>query len=481
MRVACYLGIYLLAGLPVLRDAWKELRRGEVFNEFLLMTVATMGAWMIGEYPEAVSVMLLYRIGEGLQERAVGRANRDIAALVDLRPDRARVLKADGEWTDCAPEQVEIGTEIEVERGARVPLDGRLLSIHADFDTAALTGESEPRRFGKNDEVPAGMINLGETVRLRTVRPAADSALSRIMHLVQQAEARKAPTELFIRRFARRYTPMVLLLAALIAILPPLLMPEASFTDYLHRACTFLVLSCPCALVISIPLSYYSGIGLASRMGILFKGGYALDSIADTDTVVFDKTGTLTEGTSLRPDAATAVEQLRAIRVQRIEILSGDRSDIVEQVAQTVGADAWQAGLLPEDKVQRVEALRAEGRRVAFIGDGINDAPVLATADVGLAMGGIGMDAAVETADIVLQTDHPSHVATAIRIGRKTRRIVWLNVSLALGVKLLVLLLGAFGLANMWLAIFADTGVALWCVGNVLLLMRPGAGNQLEK
>ncbi|MBR1733598.1 MAG: HAD-IC family P-type ATPase [Alloprevotella sp.] len=472
MRPALYLLSYALVGLPVLREAGEELLHGDVFNEFLLMGIATIGAICLGEYPEAVSVMLLYRIGEWFQDRAVGRANRDIKALVDLRPDHARV-QSGGTWREVAPSEVAVGDVIAVGRGDRVPLDGILLSTTARFDTAALTGESEERTFTAGGEVLAGMINTGEEVRLRIVRPSEESALSRIMRMVSEAESRKAPTELFIRRFARIYTPAVIALAVLVAILPALRGDGEGLADYIYRACTFLVISCPCALVISIPLGYYSGIGLASRKGVLFKGGHALDRIAGVDTAVFDKTGTLTVGTELRPDAQQAIRTLRDVGgVTRVEMLSGDRREVVERVAQAVGMDAWQAELLPEGKVRRVEELREQGRRVAFVGDGVNDAPVLAVADVGIAMGGVGTDAAVETADIVLQTDRPERVATAIRISRLTRRVVWLNIGLALGVKLAVLALGALGIASMWLAVFADTGVALWCVANIFLFMR---------
>lgn len=472
MRTALYLLSYALVGLPVLREAAEELLHGDVFNEFLLMGIATIGAICLGEYPEAVSVMLLYRIGEWFQDRAVGRANRDIKALVDLRPDHARV-RCGETWRETSPSEVAVGDVIAVGRGERVPLDGTLLGTTGRFDTAALTGESEERAFTAGGEVLAGMINTGEEVQLRVVRPSADSALSRIMRMVSEAESRKAPTELFIRRFARIYTPAVIALAVLVAALPALRGSGESLADYIYRACTFLVISCPCALVISIPLGYYSGIGLASRKGVLFKGGYALDRIASVDTAVFDKTGTLTVGTELRPDAQQAIRTLREVGgVTRVEMLSGDRRDVVARVAQAVGMDAWQAELLPEGKVKRVEELREQGRRVAFVGDGVNDAPVLATADVGIAMGGVGTDAAVETADIVLQTDRPARVATAIRIGRLTRRTVWLNIGLALGVKLAVLALGALGIASMWLAVFADTGVALWCVANIFLFMR---------
>lgn len=580
VRAAYYVAAFLPVGLPVLRNAWREMREGDVFNEFFLMGVATVGAFVVGEYPEAVGVMLFYGVGEWFQDRAVGRANRDIEALVNLRPAHVRAY-INKEWTEVSPDAVAPGTLVEVPAGGRVPIDGVLQAAGAEFDTSALTGESLPRRYEAGAEVPAGVIATGGVVRLRTSRPAADSALARIMQLVAEARDRKSPTELFIRSFARIYTPVVLVLAVLLAVLPPLL-GGGVWSTWLYRACVFLVISCPCALVVSIPLGYYAGIGLASRRGILFKGGSYLDALTRVRTVLFDKTGTLTQGRfsvvrvevfgtfgrdqvlrwaaalenhsthplgtplrlsdapeatdvaevagqgltgtaeghrlrvgnyalvqdvddgafrrfldaspwaglgtlvfvtvddvpagmvvladALKADAAEAVELLRRLGIRRIGVLSGDRSDIVQRAGRELSLDMARGDLLPADKVRL--AADASFGATLFVGDGINDAPVLAAASVGMAMGAGGSDAAVETADVVVQTDSLRSVPEALRIARLTRRVVLLNIVLALGVKFLVLLFGALGLAGMWLAVFADTGVALWCVANVLLFSR---------
>lgn len=581
VQLVWYALAWLPTGLGVLREAVEAAREGEFFSEFLLMSLASIGAMTIGEFPEAVAVMTLYCIGEGLQDRAVGRARGNIKSLIAFRPDHATVLR-DGEHVNVAPGDVNVGDIVEVKPGERVPIDGSLLDNAAAFDTAALTGESMPRTIEGGDEVLAGMIASDSTVRLRALRPASESAVSRILRMVEQATDRKAPAELFIRRFAKVYTPAVVGLAALVVLLPWLYsLLSASFaydfTQWLHRALIFLVISCPCALVISIPLSYFAGIGAASRRGILFKGSNYLDAIAQVDTVVFDKTGTLTTGhftvsqvvgltddqvatvaaiehdsphpiaraileyrepsqaaairvkdiagyglsaqfdgktwlvgtprllahegipypdelatlagtmvtiafngkyvgyillsDKAKEDATSAIDALRHLGVET-EMLSGDKQAIADQVAHQLGITRAHGDLLPQDKVEHIERLQAGGRQVAFVGDGINDAPVLALSDVGIAMGALGSDMAVETADVVLQTDQPSRVADAVALGRRTRRIVKSNVALAIGVKVLVMVLGVVGIATMWQAVFADVGVALLCVLNSLRLMR---------
>lgn len=574
-----YVCAYFPVGYPVLKEAVKEMLHGDFFNEFTLMVIATVGAFAVGEYPEAVAVMLFYSVGEYFQDRAVGLARRDIQALVNLRPDKATVVRPDGSLLETYPEVVEVGEVVEVKTGGRVPLDGRLLNDYADFDTAALTGESVPRSLEKGGEVLAGMIALGRAVRIEVTKPYAQSALQRIIDMVQDAASRKSHAEQFIRRFARIYTPVVIILAALLALVPWLL-GISHPQQWLYRACLFLVVSCPCALVVSVPLGYFRGIGVASRKGILFKGGNFLDAVTRLRCVVFDKTGTLTTGrfavTSVqtaqdfaaedvvravaaleshsshpisraivekageenlpyasdveevagmglrgkvdgtevlagkagllrkfevsfpdepsadeaatqvfvaiggrfagvlslgdtpRADAAEAVSRLRGMGIDQTCILSGDREKAVAGLARQIGIPHYYADLLPEGKVevmQRLKEAHAPGG-VAFVGDGINDAPVLALSDVAFAMGGAGSDAAVETADVVIQGDSPSRVADAILIGGRTRRIVRLNVWLALGVKAAVLAAGALGVVGMWAAVVADTGVTLLCVAN---------------
>lgn len=589
VEFAWYVLAYLPVGLPVWKEAWGEIRKGDVFNEFTLMSLASVGALGIGEYPEAVAVMLFYSIGEAFQERAVDRAKRNISDLLDVRPETVDVLR-EGEWRSVHPQEVMVGEVIEVKTGGRVPLDGSLMEGKASFDTAALTGESVPRTVRQGEEVLAGMIVTDRVIRMQVTRPYAESALSRILEMVEHASERKAPAELFIRKFARVYTPAVFGLAVLIVMVPWVWsLTHAGFvfevSEWLYRALVFLVISCPCALVVSIPLGYFSGIGAASRLGVLFKGGNYLHAITKIDTVVFDKTGTLTKGVfevqavetagemtageivawvaaaeqhsthpiaravaryaerqgirvaevadveevagcglrakiggeevlagntrllenygvaypaelravegtmvacavegqyagyllladCLKDDAVQAVADLKAAGIREVEILSGDRQAIVSAFAARVGVAAAYGDLLPEGKVAHIEALREAGRRVAFVGDGMNDAPVLALSDVGIAMGGLGSDAAIETADVVIQTDQPSRVATAVRAGRVTLRVVWQNIVLAFGVKFAVLLLGAWGMATMWEAVFADVGVALLAVLNAVRIQR---------
>ncbi len=585
-----YLLAYLPVGLPVMKEAWESILQKDVFSEFTLMSIATLGAFYIGEYPEGVAVMLFYSLGELFQDKAVDKAKRNISALLDVRPETATVIR-NGSTLVEAPQRVQVGETIEVKAGERVPLDGTMLDEVAAFNTSALTGESVPRNIRQGGEVLAGMIATDKVVRIQVTKPFEKSALSRILELVQNASERKAPAELFIRKFARIYTPVVTGLAALIVLLPFLYsLADAQFSfifnDWLYRALVFLVISCPCALVVSIPLGYFGGIGAASRLGVLFKGGNYLDAITQVNTVVFDKTGTLTKGTfdvqscqaqpgvpeekliqlaasaernsthpiakaivsyakqkdieliattdvteiaghglqatmdgtrvlvgntrlltkfgieypdelssivdtivvcaigtryagylllsdTLKEDAVNAVKELKALNINNIQILSGDKQAIVTNFAEKLGITQAYGDLLPDGKVKHIEALRSNpANRIAFVGDGINDAPVLALSHVGIAMGGLGSDAAIETADVVIQTDQPSRVATAIHAGRKTRRIVWQNISLAFGVKLLVLILGAGGIATLWEAVFADVGVALIAIVNAIRIQK---------
>ena len=499
-----YLVAYLFAAQTVFKGAFRGLCKGQIFNEFFLMIVATFGAIILGDYPEAVGVMLFYLLGENLQGLAVGRARKSIASLVALRPDTCTVVEeTSGDAQLLNPQSVALGSLLRVERGARVPLDGVLCEppssttegkpyTAAQFDTSALTGESVARQVPIGQRIMSGYIVLDRPIYLRTDRTLGEDALSRILQMVEDAAARKAPAEQMLTKIARVYTPVVVALAALLVILPLLvqwLLPLTNIvlSDWVYRALVFLVASCPCALVLSIPLSYFAGIGRASQRGILFKGGLHLDAVTHVDTVVFDKTGTLTTGVvtvqdgmdsgaegafsvsndEARPTSKTAVETLRQMGIHTV-MLSGDYPDAVNALGIELGLDEWHSRLLPQDKLQHVERLMNEGRHVAFVGDGINDAPVLARAHVGFAMGAGGTDAAVETADVVLSTDDPLRVADAIRVGRSTRRLVWENVGMAIGIKTIVLLLSALGLAGMWAAVFADTGVVLLCVLNVL-------------
>lgn len=577
VRLVWYVVAFLPVGLGVMKEAWEHAAKGDVFSEFMLMSVASIGAFVIGEYPEAVAVMLFYCIGETLQDMAVDRARDNIKSLMEFRPDHASVVSGQSVVVK-APADVRPGDIIEVKPGERVPLDGELIGSAAAFNTAALTGESVPRTIEQGGEVLAGMISSDSVVRLRVLRPESQSAVSRILSMVEEASERKAPAELFIRKFARIYTPVVIALAVLTVVVPWLWsLADAGFAydfdTWFYRALIFLVISCPCALVISVPLSYFGGIGAASKHGILFKGGNYLDAITHIDTVVFDKTGTLTTGEftvvrvdgedrdglidivaaiergsnhpiakaivaaaknanltatdvkdvpgygltavvdghswavgtlklleregvaypaelasvpetivacaedgryegclfladTLKDDACRAVSQLRQNGVGRVEILSGDKQALVDRVAGELKVDKGYGDLLPEGKVSHIDEARRGGRKVAFVGDGINDAPVLALSDVGIAMGALGADMAIETADVVIQTDQPSKVAAAIRIGRLTRRIVAQNITFAIGVKVLVMALGLAGMANLWGAVFADVGVALLAVLN---------------
>lgn len=592
-RPAIQFGWFLLGflpvGFPVMREAVEGIMQREWFNEFSLMTLASVGAFYIGEYPEALAVMLLYTLGEMLQDKAVGKVTRDIRRLLDVRPEQVEVYQ-EGAFRTVSPREVKVGELIEVRSGERVPLDGTLQNPHAVFDTSALTGESMPRHMQQGDDVLAGMIAGGQAVRLLVTKLYEQSTLARILNLVQDATERKAPAELFIRRFARVYTPVVMILALLIVLLPAVVSVvhagfDYVFEDWLYRGLVFLVISCPCALVISIPLGYFGGIGVASRMGILFKGSNYLDAITRVNTVVFDKTGTLTTGSfqvtsmqasgiqeeellrllisvekksthpvaqaivryaagrgaepvevtalseqagygleaeveqhkllvgnirllgergvsvpdglansvstvvacavdgcyagclllsdTLKEDSKDAVKALKALKIDNIQMLSGDKQEIVDTFAAELGIEKAYGDLLPEGKAAYMERLNSiPDASVAFVGDGMNDAPVLALSDVGIAMGGLGSDAAIESADVVIQTDQPLRVATAISIGRATRKIVMQNIVAAIGMKVLVLLAGTLGFATLWAAVFADVGVALLVVLNSVRILN---------
>lgn len=583
-RFFWYLLAYIPVGWPVIKETLAGFKSKQFFTEFSLMALATIGAFVIGEYPEGVAVMLFYAIGELFQNAAITRAKGNIKALLDVRPDTANVLR-NGTYHVVAPESVEINEIIQIRVGEKIPLDGEMMSQGSSFNTAALTGESKPRSIDKGEIALAGMVNLDKVIELKVTKKFADSSLARILDLVQNASSRKAKTELMIRRFAAIYTPIVFFLAVALVVLPYFIVDGYVFRDWLYRALVFLVISCPCALVISIPLGYFGGIGAASRNGILFKGGNYLDVMATVNTVVMDKTGTLTEGVfkvqeivltdagdeaefismlaaiedksthpiakaivqyaskqassfkateveeisghglkgtvngtsilagntkllrkfnisydlsidsvvetivvvamngkyagyvtiadQIKPDAQSAIKTMHDNGVTQTIMLSGDKSAITQKVAQSVGIDTAYGDLLPEDKVAQVEKIKVDTSRiVAFVGDGVNDAPVLALSDVGIAMGGMGSDAAIETADVVIQTDQPSKIATAIKISKATKMIVWQNISLAFAVKAIVLILGAGGLATMWEAVFADVGVALLAILNAVRIQR---------
>lgn len=579
-RTAWYLFAYIPTAWPVIKEAFITIAKGDIFTEFLLMGLATIGALALGEYPEAVTVMLFYTIGELFQGAAVNRAKSNIKALLDVRPDSATVQR-DGVFLEMKPDEVAIGEIIQLKVGEKAPLDGELLSDTASFNTAALTGESKPKTLRKGETVLAGMLNLEGVVTLNVTKKFEDSALSKILNLVQNATANRAKPELLIRRFAKIYTPIVFFLAVALVFLPYLFVADYHFQTWLYRALVFLVISCPCALVISIPLGYFGGIGAASAKGILFKGANYLDLITKVNTVVMDKTGTLTQGVfnvkevkaelpqdefmsylasiesqsthpiakavvayhqkalwsvenvkevagkgltaqvngvtvlagngkllkqfnidypatvddelettvlmsvngqyagyviiadEIKADAMEAIANLHAIGVRNIVMLSGDKNSITQKVAAELGVDEAYGGLLPENKVEKLTAIKTQPNKiVAFVGDGINDAPVLALSDVGIAMGGLGSDVAIETAHVVIQDDQPSKIATAIKIGHATKKIVYQNITLAFGVKAVVLILGAGGLATMWEAVFADVGVAFLAILNAIRIQK---------
>lgn len=585
---ALYLIPYLIAGHDVLQKAWRNIRRGEAFDESFLMTVATIGAFAMIFFPdtephmaEGAAVMLFYQVGELFQSYAVGKSRKSIAAMMDIAPDYANIER-DGELVEVDPDEVQVGDIIVVKPGERVPIDGIVVDGASQLDTAALTGESVPRHVEAGGEVISGCINMTGVLRVRTTKPFGASTVSRILELVENASEKKARTENFITRFARVYTPIVTFAALAIAVVPPLI-GMGAWADWILRGLTFLVVSCPCALVISVPLSFFGGIGGASRLGILVKGSNYLEALADVDTVVFDKTGTLTSGTFnvvaihaqdgidpdyvlsmaahaeafsdhpiaisikeaysgsidqariaqaaeesghgvaatvdehvvlvgndklmsahgiscpdceltgtilhvaidgayaghiviadvVKDDAEQAIRDLHAAGVERCVMLTGDREEVARAVASKLGLDEYHAQLLPGDKVEQVERILDTARgNLAFVGDGINDAPVLTRADVGIAMGAMGSDAAIEAADIVLMDDKPSNIARAIGVARKTMRIVHQNIVFAIGVKILILVLAAFGIANMWLAVFGDVGVAVIAILNAMRAMR---------
>ena len=495
-RFAAFLVVYLIIGYDILREAAEGILHGEVFDENTLMAVATIGAFALaimsgsGDYNEAIAVMLLFQVGELFQSHAVGKSRRDIVALMDIRPDYANVEHG-GSVAKIHPNEVSIGTEIVVRRGEKVPIDGVVTEGRSMLNTANLTGESVPRGVSVGDEILSGCINMGDKLRIKTTKAFGESTASKILQLMEASGSHKSRSENFISRFARVYTPIVCYAALALAVVPTmvctLLMGEplgAAFEMWLYRALTFLVISCPCALVVSIPLSFFAGIGAAGRLGILVKGSRYLEMLSKVRTIVFDKTGTLTEGNidsedRVKSTSRLAVDTLRSEGISEIVMMTGDRREVAERIGNEVGVNRIYSELLPEGKVAHLESVMAEkgrGEMVAFVGDGINDAPVLRRADLGIAMGAFGCDAAIEAADVVLMDDDPMKIMTAIRVSRRTLQIVWQNIVLALGVKAVCLMLGAVGIANMWLAVFADVGVMVIAVVNA---MRAGQAAKL--
>ena len=581
INLLIYGAAYLLAGYKVLDLAFRKAIRLDFFNEFFLMSVATIGAFSIGSYSEGVAVMVFYSIGEWFQDAAVNNAKRSIKALLDIRPEEVSIFR-NGKMEVIHPDQIQIDEIIEIKVGEKVALDGELVSDTASFNTAALTGESKPYTKHKGETVLAGMINLNTVAQIKVKAIFKDSKLSKILEMVQDATARKSQTQLFISRFAKIYTPIVFALALAVCQLPYFFVDAYIFNVWFYRSLVFLVISCPCALVVSIPLGYFGGIGLASRNGILFKGSNFLDVMTKINVVVMDKTGTLTKGVfkvqevistsiektefirlvaiiekssthpiakavaqyageingnnqaqnveeiaghglkgmvedkwilagnakllrkfnipypseidalvdtvvviavndkyegyitiadEIKEDAKQTIDELHKLNIKTV-MLSGDKQAVVSKVAQLLNIDNAYGDLLPEEKVEKVEALKNEGKHIAFVGDGVNDAPVIALADAGIAMGGLGSDATIETADIVIQNDQPSKIVTAIKIGKITQRIVWQNIGLAMGVKVLVLILGAGGIATLWEAVIADVGVALLAILNAVRIQR---------
>lgn len=487
-RFAAFLVVYLIIGYDILREAAEGILHGEVFDENTLMAVATIGAFALaimsgsGDYNEAIAVMLLFQVGELFQSHAVGKSRRNIVALMDIRPDYANVEHG-GSVAKIHPNEVSIGTEIVVRRGEKVPIDGVVTEGRSMLNTANLTGESVPRGVSVGDEILSGCINMGDKLRIKTTKAFGESTASKILQLMEASGSHKSRSENFISRFARVYTPIVCYAALALAVVPTmvctLLMGEplgAAFEVWLYRALTFLVISCPCALVVSIPLSFFAGIGAAGRLGILVKGSRYLEMLSKVRTIVFDKTGTLTEGNidsedRVKSTSRLAVDTLRSEGISEIVMMTGDRREVAERIGNEVGVNRIYSELLPEGKVAHLESVMAEkgrGEMVAFVGDGINDAPVLRRADLGIAMGALGCDAAIEAADVVLMDDDPMKIMTAIRVSRRTLQIVWQNIVLALGVKAVCLMLGAVGIANMWLAVFADVGVMVIAVVNAM-------------
>lgn len=583
LNFALYLITYIIVGGDVLKKAFKNIGKGKVFDESFLMGLATIGAFLIGEYPEGVAVMLFYQIGEYFQSYAVNKSRKSIADLMDIRPDYANVKRGE-ELIKVDPDEVEVGDIIVIKAGERVPLDGKVIDGNSMVDTSALTGESVPREIGVGSEILSGCININGVITVEVTKEYDESTVSKILDLVENASSKKSNSEKFITKFAKYYTPIVVIVAVLLAFVPALLIKGASFSDWLYRALSFLVVSCPCALVISIPLTFFGGIGGASKRGVLVKGSNYLEALAETEIVVFDKTGTLTKGVfnvqeihsegiskdelleltvhaesysnhpisqslkrayakeidnsiisdieeipghgvtalvngkrvaagniklmkkmnipyyegevigtvvhvavddkyagyivisdEIKEDSVKAIKELKASNIKETIMLTGDSKSVAVKVAKDLGLDKVYSELLPGDKVDKLEELfskKSEKGKLAFVGDGINDAPVLARADIGIAMGALGSDAAIEAADIVIMTDEPSKIATAIRIARRTQRIVWQNIAFALGVKLLFLGMGAFGVANMWEAVFADVGVAVIAILNAMRAIK---------
>ena len=577
LQIALFIISYIIVGGDVVKRAVKNIFKGQVFDENFLMSIATIGAFFIGEYPEGVAVMLFYQVGELFQSYAVGKSRKSIASLMDIRPDYANVKKGD-ELVKVDPDEVQIGDIIVIKAGEKIPLDGKVIEGSSMIDTSALTGESIPREVEVGSDILSGCININGVITAEVTKEFGESTVSKILDLVENASSKKSNSEQFITKFARYYTPVVVIIAVFLAIIPPLVIDGATFSDWIYRALAFLVVSCPCALVISIPLSFFGGIGGASKKGILVKGSNYLEALAETEIVVFDKTGTLTKGVfnvqeihpegvskeelleltayvesysnhpislslkraygkeidngrisdveeisghgviatvdgkkvmagniklmkmmdipyfkgeligtavhvavnnkyigyiviadEVKEDSAQAIKELKAVNIKQTVMLTGDNKSVGSKVAKELGLDKVYAELLPADKVEKLEELfsqKSTKGKLAFVGDGINDAPVLARADIGIAMGGLGSDAAIEAADIVIMTDEPSKIATAMKISKKTLKIAHQNIVFAIGIKIIVLILSAFGITTMWAAIFADVGVTIIAVLN---------------
>ena len=577
LQIALFIISYIIVGGDVVKRAVKNIFKGQVFDENFLMSIATIGAFFIGEYPEGVAVMLFYQVGELFQSYAVGKSRKSIASLMDIRPDYANVKKGD-ELVKVDPDEVQIGDIIVIKAGEKIPLDGKVIEGSSMIDTSALTGESVPREVEVGSDILSGCININGVITAEVTKEFGESTVSKILDLVENASSKKSNSEQFITKFARYYTPVVVIIAVFLAIIPPLVIDGATFSDWIYRALAFLVVSCPCALVISIPLSFFGGIGGASKKGVLVKGSNYLEALAETEIVVFDKTGTLTKGVfnvqeihpegvskeelleltahaesysnhpislslkrayskeidngrisdveeisghgviatvdgkkvmagniklmkmmdipyfkgeligtivhvavnnkyigyiviadEVKEDSAQAIKELKAANIKQTVMLTGDNKSVGSKVAKELGLDKVYAELLPADKVEKLEELfsqKSKKGKLAFVGDGINDAPVLARADIGIAMGGLGSDAAIEAADIVIMTDEPSKIATAMKISKKTLKIAHQNIVFAIGIKIIVLILSAFGIATMWAAIFADVGVTIIAVLN---------------
>ena len=578
-----YIASYIIVGMEIIKKAIRNIARGKVFDENFLMTVATIGAFGIGEFPEAVAVMLFYQVGELFQSYAVDKSRKSISSLMDIRPDFANVER-NGKMQKVEPDDVKIGEIIVVKPGEKIPLDGYIVDGKSSLDTKALTGESLPIEASEGKEVLSGSINLNGLIKIKVTKEFGESTVSKILDLVENASSKKSKSENFITKFARYYTPIVVIIALILAIFPPLIIQGTTFSDWLYRALSFLVVSCPCALVISIPLSFFGGIGGASKMGILIKGSNYLEQLANTEIIVFDKTGTLTKGVfevqkvkaidtseeellkitayaenysnhpislsvkkaygkeidekqivkaqelsglgivarigeqdvlvgneklmnenqikftkcsdigtilyvaiekkyagyivisdKVKEDAINTIKNLKKSNIKQTVMLTGDRKNVGESVARELGIDKVYTELLPDGKVEKVESLlkqKSEKGKLAFVGDGINDAPVLAISDIGIAMGGLGSDAAIEAADIVLMTDEPSKIVNAIQLSKRTMRIVKENIIFAISIKILVLILSAFGLSTMWEAVFADVGVSVIAIINALRVLR---------